>query len=230
MRGLLVVMLAGCAGVAAAPPPPVAAVHQPLGTPLAIPGESMVYEIAFRGLRVARVQVAVGQPGWVDGQRAIIVKSRGVTDGIVALLGDLDWQLETTIDLERGTPLRTTEEAVVTFRGKTERHRDDTTSPTHTVHSAVTVLRGWRSAPGQAAQLELRIADARMGVELHDAAREFLDETGKPAVRYDGVARSKFPFKIWLSDDTARVPLRVETSTKWGAIEVELVEYDAPRD
>ena len=230
MRGLLVVVVAGCAGVAAAPPPPVAAVHQPLGTPLTIPGESMVYEIAFRGLRVARVQVAVGQPGWVGGRRAIIVKSRGVTDGLVALLGDLDWQLETTIDLEGGTPLRTIEEAVVTFRGKTETNREDTADATHTVHSAITVLRGWHSAPGQVAQLELRIADARMGVEIHEAAREFLDAAGKPVVRYDGVARAKFPFKIWISDDTARVPLRMQTSTKWGAIEVELVEYNAPRD
>jgi hypothetical protein len=67
-------------------------------------------------------------------------------------------------------------------------------------------------------------------LQFQESAHEFLDRAGQPAVRYDGVARGKFPFKIWISDDTARVPLRMETSTKWGAVVVELVEYNAPRD
>src|SRR5512139_2417600 len=122
MHGLLVVVsavwLVACAGVAAAPQP-APAVQAPtvatLTTPLAIPGESMVYEISFRGLRAARVQVAVGQPGWVEGRPSIIVKSHGETDGLVALIGELDWTLETTIDLEHGMPLLTVEDAKITF-------------------------------------------------------------------------------------------------------------------
>jgi hypothetical protein len=202
-------------------------VQHPLGTPLVVPGETMVFEISFRGLRVARVQVAVGQPGWVGGRRAIIVKSHGETDGLVAMLGGLDWLLETTIDLERGTPIESREHATITFRGKTENSDEHRTDDTHTIHSAVTALRGWRSSPDQHGQIELRIADARISLDVHEAGRDFID---KPAVRYEGVARGKFPFKIWLSDDTARVPLRMQTSTKWGAIAIELVEYTAPRD
>jgi hypothetical protein len=233
MHGLLVVLLAGCAGVAAAPPPPAptaAPIQHPLGAPLAIAGESMEFELTFRGMRVARVQVAIGQPGWVEGRPSIIIKSHGETDGLIALIGGLDWTLATTMDLERGTPLLVVEDAIVTFRGKTETNHERSTDPRHSIHSAVCVLRGWRSMPGQHASLEMRIDQAHLPLQFQESAREFLDSAGKPAVRYDGVARGKFPFKIWISDDTARVPLRMETSTKWGAVVVELVEYNAPRD
>ncbi|MDQ3340086.1 MAG: DUF3108 domain-containing protein [Myxococcota bacterium] len=231
MHGLLVVLLAGCAGVAAAPPPPAPApVQHLLGAPLAIAGESMVFELTFRGMHAARVQVAVGQPGWVDGRPSIIVKSHGETDGLIALIGGLDWTLATTMDLERGTPLLVVEDAIVTFGGKTETNHERSTDPRHSIHSAVCVLRGWRSKPGQQASLVMRIDRAQLDLQIQESAHEFLDGVGKPAVRYEGVARGKFPFKIWISDDTARVPLRMETSTKWGAVAVELVEYNAPRD
>jgi hypothetical protein len=232
VHGLLVVLLAGCAGVAAAPAPPAPTLPAvvTLGAPLAIAGESMIYEITFRGLRVARVQVAVGQAGWTDGHPSIIVKSHGETDGLIALLGELDWTLSTTMDLVRGVPLLVEEDAIVTFRGKTKTHHDRSTSPTHSIHSAVCALRGWRSLQTQQAEVEMRIDDTELDIKLQDAAREFLESAGKPAVRYDGVASEEFPFKMWISDDLARVPLRVETSTKWGAVTVELVEYNAPRD
>lgn len=236
MHGLLVVgsalWLMACAGVAAAPPPAPAAqapAIATLTTPLAIPGESMVYEISFRGMRAARVQVAVGQPGWIEGRPSIIVKSRGETEGLIALIGELDWQLETTIDLERGTPLLTVEDAKVTFRGETEDHHERSTDSVHSIHSAVIALRGWRALANQQAQMEVQIADARLDVSLREGVHEMLD-TGRPAVRYDGIARSRFPFKMWISDDLARVPLRMHTSTKWGSVAVELAEYNAPRD
>src|SRR5688572_13030612 len=105
MRSVLLVALVGCAGVSAAPSPvpaPPTPSLIPLGSPHVVPGETMVYEIKFRGLPVARVAVAVGKPGWVEGRPAVIVKSRGQTDGIIALIGEIDWAMETTIDLETG--------------------------------------------------------------------------------------------------------------------------------
>lgn len=227
MRGLLVLVVSGCAGVAAAPAPPPAAVEHTLGTPFAVPGETMIFEVSLRGMRVGRVEVGVGQPGWVEGKHAIIVKSHGETEGLVSLLGDLDWTLETTIDLETGRPIASVEDAAITFRGKTETEHDASTDDTHDVHSSIVALRGWRSAPNQKTTLELEIADASIDLALHEGGHDWID---RPAVRYDGVAFGKWPFKIWLSDDTARVPLRMETSTKWGRIGVELVEYTAPRD
>jgi hypothetical protein len=187
----------------------------------------MVFEISLRGLRVGRIQVAVGQPGWFEGKRAIIVKSRGQTDGLVSLLGELDWTLETTIDLETGHPITTVEDVVITFRGKTETKHDTSRDGTHNVHSSVLALRGWHSAPNQKVALEVEIADASIEIELRERGHDWVD---KPAVRYEGIARAKWPFKFWLSDDTARVPLRMQTQTKWGGIAIELVEYAAPRD
>jgi hypothetical protein len=229
MHGLLVVLLVGCAGVAAAPPPAPPAVV-PLGTPHGIPGESMVYELTFRGMPVGRVRVAVGQPGWVNGRPSIIVKSHGETDGVAAMIGELDWQLETTIDLERGIPLLTIEDAVITFRGETEKEHQRSTDAIHSIHSAASVIRGWRSAPNQQATFEMRIADAELSIQIHEAAREFLDSAGKPAVRYDGIVRRKYSYQLWISDDAARVPLRLQTATKWGDVSIDLVEYNAPRD
>jgi hypothetical protein len=234
MRGLLLVVLFGCAGVAAAPAPapaPAPPPEHPLRVPLAVPGESMIYEVTFRGFVVGRVQVAIGQPGWWNGRPAIIVKSRGETDGLVALIGDLDWSLETTIDLETGKPLKSIEDAVVTFAGETKKNRKERdASETHTIHSAAAILRGWRSIPAQKADFEMRIDAALIDVDIHDAAREFIDVQNKPAVRYEGIALEKFHFKIWFSDDAARVPLKLRTSTKWGDVAVDLVEYNAPRD
>src|SRR5688572_10708036 len=108
MRGLVVIVLVGCAGASAqsAQPAPsaqplVAPVPAVVGleTPLAFAEEAMSYAIRFRGFQVARVQVAVGKPGWFEGRPAIIVKARGATDGVVALIGDIEWELATTIDL-----------------------------------------------------------------------------------------------------------------------------------
>lgn len=225
VRGLLL-FVAGCAGVSAAPAPAPPVEHA-LGAPLAVPGEAMVYEVSLRGLHVARVQVAVGQPGWYEGKRAIIVKSHGETEGLIALLGDLDWTLETTVDLDRGLPLTSVEDAVVTFRGKTRTAHDVATEDGHDLHSSILALRGWRSSLNQHTELDTEIAGAQIELELHDAGTEWL---AKPAVRYEGVAHDKFPFKFWVSDDTARVPLRMQTATKWGEVVVALVEYVAPRD
>jgi len=232
MRWLLVMVVAACNGAITPPPAPLGAPPPvALGAPLAIPGEGMVFAVGFRGLEVGRVQVAVGRAGWVETRPAIIVRSRGETSGLLALIGELTWEMATTIDLEDGTPLRVVEDSHLVFRGKPEdHHRDRTTPEAHSIHSAATGLRGWRSTVGQRVRFEMRIDAAHLDVDLRDAGRELLASAGKPAVRYEGVARSKFPFKLWISDDAARVPLLLRASTKWGAVTVELIEYVAPRD
>ncbi len=232
MRGLVLVALCGCAGVAAAPSPPVPAVERhPLGAPLVVPGEAMVYDVSFRGIHVGSVQVAIGKPGWIDDRPAVIVRSHGATEGVLALIGDLDWQLATTIDLDTGMVLQVVEDATVTFNGRTETsHHDRKHESLHSIHSAAAALRGWRSAPAQEEHFHVRIDDATLGIAIHEAAHELLPSGDKPAVRYDGVAHEKFPFEVWVSDDAARVPLRMRTATRWGEVIVELVEYTPPRD
>src|SRR5262245_46643186 len=100
-------LLAGCAGVATKPPKPDRPA-EPVnldGRILAVAGETIEYQVELRGITVGRVQVGVGKPGWVEDRPAIIVRSRGTSAGIVALIGELRWELTTTLDLQTGSAL-----------------------------------------------------------------------------------------------------------------------------
>jgi hypothetical protein len=232
MRGLVFVTVVGCAGASAKTTPPAAKTEVEIGPPLLFADETMVYGITFRGISVASVRVAVGKPGWVDGRPAIIIKAKGATEGLLTLIGDIDWQMETTIDTELGKPIRAHEIADVKVVGETRHIDRDAGVDKHNVLSAVAALRGWRSQPNQETSVPIRIDRLSLDAQLRETAHEFLDAQDKPAVRYDGTAAfdSKVPITMWLSDDLARVPLAMRASTEWGAIGVELVEYEAPRD
>jgi hypothetical protein len=232
MRPALVVIAlirvtAGCAG---ALPNPAKSDARPTeahlaGKALAVPGEAMEYQVALRGVTVGRVQVAVGKPGWVEGRPAIIVRSRGASAGLLSMIGNLRWELTTTLDLETGEVLREVEESWLEVGGKQEHDRNEHSHEhDYNLHAAAGALRAWRSSLGDHTHLDVRIDRAEIDVELHDAAREMLGN--RPAVRYEGIALEKYAFRLWLSDDAARVPLLLRTESKWGQIEVELVDYD----
>jgi hypothetical protein len=42
--------------------------------------------------------------------------------------------------------------------------------------------------------------------------------------------RGKHPISAWLSDDDARVPLRMHSGSKLGEIDIEMVSYEVPSD
>lgn len=230
MRSLLVVALAGCTGVTP--------VHErvraaPLaGAVLVVPGELMEFRISLRGVTMGEVQTAIGAPGIVGGQRAVIVRSRGKTDGILKLFGDITWELTSTIDLERGQPIEDREEAWMAFAGQKdhadESHHWDPDERRHDVHSAVGVVRGWHSKPGDRSELEVVIGGAHLDVALWHVGRGFVAH--EPAVRYDGIAHGEWPISVWISDDAARVPLRFVARSPWGEISVDLVDYQIPGD
>ena len=222
---------AGCAQGLAKTPKPDAAVESVLaGQTFGVPGEAMEYQVALRGITVGRVQVAVGQPGWIEGRRAIIVRSRGASAGFLSIFSDLRWELTTTLDMETGLPLHELHEVWLTFKGEAEHERDENRGRgDYNLHAAAGALRGWRSQVGQRATFDVRVESAHFAVELSDAAREHLASAQAPAVRYDGIARGKYRFSVWISDDEARVPLRLSTDTKWGNVTVELVSYETPK-
>ena len=233
MRAWVAFPLIACAG-AVSPGPP-ARRGTPIAAPEAthgIPGEAMTYVVRLRGVLVGRVAVAVGQPGWVEGRHAIIVRSRGQTEGVLSIVGDLSWELTTTLDLDRGLPIRAHEEANVVVPGKREHEEhDDTWSDDdlhHNVHSVVGVVRSWQARRSRT-PLEVDIARARLDVEMWEGAHEYLTSARMPAVRYDGMVEERIPFQTWVSDDADRVPLLLRARSRWGEIEVELVEYRAPR-
>jgi hypothetical protein len=131
MRALGWLIVCGCnavpvasSAVATAPKPPQPA---PADEPkiFAVPDELMEFGVSLRGIHVGVVQTAIGRPGMVDGHRELIVKSRGKTDGFAALIGDLKWELESTIDLDASLPLTSHEQAWIDFAGD-KQHEDHT--------------------------------------------------------------------------------------------------------
>ena len=227
----LALALAGCGPGVANSPKPDAAASDLAGQTFGVPGEAMEYQVALRGMTIGRVQVAVGMPGWVDGRRAIILRSRGTSAGWMSLLTDLRWELTTTLDLDTGLPIHEIEESWLKEDGSPVHQRDEHDwgdNRGFNIHAAAGALRGWKSRVGQRARVQVTIDHFDVGVEVWEAAREFLASAKQPAVRYDGIARDKYNFSVWISDDEARVPLLVRTTSKWGDVVVELVRYDAP--
>src|SRR3954467_11457374 len=232
MRALPIALLLGCSGVKPVPDRVRAAPVENERAVLVVPGETMDFRIALRGVTVGEVQTAIGQPGIVDGRRAIIIRSRGKTDGILQLFGDITWELTSTIDLARGQPIEDHEEAWMVFAGQkdhaNDHHHWDADDPGHDIHSCVGLVRGWRSKPGDRSELEVMIGGAHLDVALWHVGHAF--PAHQPAIRYDGVVRGQWPISAWVSDDAARAPLRLTAQSPWGEITVDLVDYQIPRD
>lgn len=225
---LPVVLLAGCARASASAPASLAVAEPaPLVMAHVIPGEAMEYEVALRGITIGRVVVAAGEIGRIEEQRAIVVRARGQSAGLAAIIGEVTWEMRTTLDLDRGYLIDSHEEMILVFAGQTEHESEDYHS-SHDLLSAIGALRAWHSQPGATAKISAHVASAETTGTLVDAAHEYLGSAERPAVRYAGVFDERFPVTTWISDDIARVPLRFECDTPLGRVTGELVEYRAP--
>ena len=227
LAGVVTAGVVGCAGAAPMQPPQPKA--EPTGVLHGIPGETMLYQVQLRGLPVARVEVAAGSLGLIDGHRAVIVHSHGHSDGLLSIVTDLTYDLETRLDLDTGRPLDDIEEIRIKEVDDDDHERtphafDD--EQDEDMHSAAARVRGWRSKPNERLEFELRIAGFRLLVALWESGRETIAAPKQmPAMRYTGLVANKYHFTVWLSDDIARVPLRLRTESRWGAIAVDLVDY-----
>jgi hypothetical protein len=197
--------------------------------PHAVAGERMEYEVTALGTVFGRVQTGVGVPGLVDGRPTLIVRSNGTTTGVIDLLGQMTWEMTTTIDLATGYAVHELEDLTATRRADGHQKRYHADRPFvpgqhHNAHSAVGVLRGWRSQIGDELQMSVYFGDDVLSIELRDSAREIIGTT--PAVRYDGRAGTKWAVTGWVSDDADRVPLRLRADTVLGPIEINLVRYE----
>jgi len=230
MRALAIVLACGCnhlpvttAAAATAAPVP----REPSRPALVVPEETMQFQVTFRGITVGQVQTAIGKEGVVDGHRAVIIKSAAKSIGFIALIGTMRWELETTLDLDRGVPLHTHEEAWAELAG--EKEHDDTRhdwqdgDDTQDLHSAIGTLRGWEPAPNAEREIRIGLGGSHFPLTIGPAGRGIIG--GRPALRFAGIAEQVSHFTIWLSDDTARVPLAAETETPLGTVGVELTDY-----
>jgi len=234
MRIVCVLLVTGCAANFADSLGPDAAgnVDAKLGAAHGVEGEHVEYEMKVASLTVGRFQVAVGNRGVIDGRPAVIVRSRAALAGMGSLLGNLDWELTTTIDIDSGFAIAQDEEVTIDAPGVHEHEKSTQTwsisDAHHNPHSAAGALRGWFTAPGAHDELDIDVVDTTVPVTIADAARDMVGTT--PAVRYDGLLRNKHSFSVWVSDDSARVPIRMRTGSKIGTIEAEMVDYSVPRD
>jgi Protein of unknown function (DUF3108) len=208
--------LAACGGAASGLGHPDAAAHlaeaaQPiLGLE---PGEAMSFEVRLGGILAGEAQLAVGQPGRVDGHRAITVRSRIATAGAVALFKAVSDEATTVIDLDRAAPIQMISDvtvkgvdyhAVVAFHGPTievssSRSNHDGVSHRrfafgtvvgHDTHSAMAAMRGWDVPPGTVRTLWVMGGKRIWKSRITFAGRETIHSRfgNRAAVRLDGIA------------------------------------------
>jgi hypothetical protein len=244
----------------------------PVNGGLFIPGETMRFELGLRGVVGGEASIAVGAPGVVDGRRTIIVRSRVESAGVVAMFKEIKDEIQTSVDLDTGLPVRL--QGHVKF-GKRESTIDaafrlpeakvpggyDLTiqrvgaaaprlvhmimpgqQPAFDSHTVIGAMRAWRAEDGQYTYFYVLVGRHLWQNTVRMTGRERLrTKLGRfDAVRIEGVARrmtralkedKKKPprsFTLWMSDDDARLPLRVEAKTEYGVVEATLVDYQAP--
>lgn len=238
---LAAVLLSACAGQFANPLESDEMVdateeERPIGPAHGVEREHVEYEVKLRGIVVGKFQIAVGSRGVVDGRQAVVVRSRGAGAGLADAFGDFQWDLTTTVDIDAGCALEEDDEISIAVGGKRV-HEHRTRKFTleecrHNVHTGAGALRGWRSHIGSTAVLDVAFDGGAVDIDLTDAARETIGTVlgSTPSIRYDGIVRGKHKLSAWLSDDDARVPLRMHTESKLGDVDVEMVSYEVPSD
>lgn len=266
MRALaLALALAACGGIEAHPVAPAAAVMAPAQKELGLyPGETMAFEVKLAGVLVGEAQLAVGEPGLVDGKTAVVVRSRAATAGAAALLKRISDEATSLIDTATGAPISVDTEvwngerhitAHSTFQGTTAKIRyqrndakpidlvvDFKTNQLHDSHTAMAQVRSWRGAAGDRRTLYVVGGRRMWRVDVTYVGADTIGtELGnRKAIVFEGISYKvrknlavdeKAPsrtFRVWLSDDADRVPLRVAAKTELGEVEMTLTDYQRP--
>ena len=97
----------GASGPRQLPPPPAGGPPTALQVdkPVYIPGEYIAWELSWKGIAGGKTRLMVGEPGTIDGRRAIIVRSETRSDGLLAMFRHVRDDLITTIDLDSSLPI-----------------------------------------------------------------------------------------------------------------------------
>lgn len=112
----------------------------------------------------------------------------------------------------------------------------------HDAHSAMAQLRGWKASPGTTRSVHVIGGRRLWRVDVTYVGEETIGTvTGnRRAVVYEGVSyrakRDLTPelkkparkFRVWLSDDADRVPLKVVAKTELGEVSMQLTDYSRP--
>jgi Protein of unknown function (DUF3108) len=116
------------------------------------------------------------------------------------------------------------------------------TTTVHDAHTAMAQLRGWKGTKGQTRTVFVVGGRRLWRVDVTYAGEETIGGSlgNRRTIVFDGKsyrARNNMTiesdkpsrtFKVWLSDDADRVPIKVTASTELGEIAMDLVEYNRP--
>lgn len=182
---------------------------------------AMVKQISDESTTV--IDVDTGQPIKVD---------------MVAINGDKKAVANVSFDGRMATVVyRRSEEA----RVQTLRF-DARTTVLHDMHTAMAAIRGWRAAPGTVRTVHLiggrrlwkidmkYVGEETIGSQVGNR-RAIVLEGSSFRARRDLTAeagKAMRTFRVWLSDDADRVPLKCSAHTELGDIVMDLVEYARP--
>lgn len=112
----------------------------------------------------------------------------------------------------------------------------------HDAHSAMAQLRGWKAAPGTVRTVSVLGGRRIWHVEVKYVGEETIGSASgnRRAVVYEGVSfrarrdlkpetnKPSRKFRVWLSDDADRVPLKVVANTELGEVVMSLTDYSRP--
>ncbi|HEY1558607.1 MAG TPA: DUF3108 domain-containing protein [Kofleriaceae bacterium] len=189
------------------PPPPVVATT---GKPLLLPpGESLIWEVHSAGIAIGRAELVV------TGDE---VRSRFATNALASMLEPVRYELDTALDRAAARPVRADEtiaiagevsHATATFTGNhavIDATALNAPAPIHTLHSALGWLRANARVDAPPALIYLVHDRELYRVEVGTPVREMLRD--RPTLRCD-VHAGGLGLVVWLTDDAARIPLRI---------------------
>ncbi len=213
---LSVLTLAACGGAAELDAQPPTLAPGPVDTDDAIagfaPGEALAFEVRLAGVLAGEARFSAGQPGIVDGRRAIAVSSVMRSAGAFALIKEVKDAVTSVIDLERLRPLRTTSDVIfgprryhaetvftehgasIQFTPAGEPTRglvyDFGEAIVHDAHSAMALVRTWTADPGERIALWVIGGRRIWRTEIWSAGTEILGTRmgNQPALRLDGTS------------------------------------------
>ncbi len=173
----------------------------------------MAFEVKLGGILIGEASMAVGQPGQVDGHRALAVRSLIATAGAAAFVKKVSDEATTIVDMDRATPLTMTSQvttggidyhAEVVFRGgmidatstRSDRphvgrdHFAFGALIAHDTHTAMAAMRGWEAAPGASKTLWVMGGKRIWKSVVNFDGRETIGTQlgNRAAVRYSGQA------------------------------------------
>lgn len=227
-----------------------------LGAPAAIPfsaGEQMRFTINYLGMRMGTASITVGAPAGA----LVPVELEAHTTGLASGFYDFREKLVSSLDPETGLPSsfvldtnergrrhhdtteydRTAGKAVVVERGKTTSTKEVPVPPGALDFVALVF---------QLRRLPLQIGDRHTfpvlaGTTVHDVVAEvmgretvetragrFIALKVRVPTGFTGAFSERNPTYLWLSDDPARVIVRLSTDFSFGGAVAELISYRPP--